>query len=108
MKTSASVKCTEPGCGEWAHFAYDTREDAAEDYAKRREWKCTRHRRPDEVLSVERKETKVEMVNTTRKTGLYWSGSHGFTFGPGFKAWSKDFPEGTKLIVTARIELPEL
>lgn len=42
---------------------------------------------------------------------LFWiasdekSGS-GLTFGPGFKAFAKDFPEGTRLVITARIEAP--
>jgi hypothetical protein len=43
--------------------------------------------------------------------GLFWlaegatSGS-GFTYGPGFMAYATDFPEGTRLVVTARIEVP--
>lgn len=43
--------------------------------------------------------------------GLFWipeggtTGS-GFTHGPGYKAFADDFPEGTRLIVTAWIELP--
>jgi hypothetical protein len=41
--------------------------------------------------------------------GMYWlpeGGGHGsgFLFGPGFKAHATDFPEGTRLVVTARIE----
>lgn len=44
--------------------------------------------------------------------GLFWlteGGAHGsgFTHGPGFKAHADDFPEGTRLTVTTRIELPE-
>jgi hypothetical protein len=31
----------------------------------------------------------------------------GFTFGNGYKAYANDFPEGTKLTVTASIELPD-
>lgn len=38
--------------------------------------------------------------------GLFWDKRQGFTYGPGFKAYASDFPPGTKLIVTARIELP--
>ncbi|GAA0720209.1 hypothetical protein GCM10010199_25560 [Dactylosporangium roseum] len=43
--------------------------------------------------------------------GMYWlpeggtSGS-GFTFGPGFKAHADDFPEGTRLVITAQVLLP--
>lgn len=44
--------------------------------------------------------------------GLFWlpeGGAHGsgFTHGPGFKAHADDFPEGTRLTVTTRIEIPE-
>jgi hypothetical protein len=30
----------------------------------------------------------------------------GFQHGPGFRAFANDFPVGTRLIVTARLELP--
>lgn len=44
--------------------------------------------------------------------GLFWlpeGGAHGsgFTHGPGFKAHANDFPEGTRLTVTTRIDMPE-
>jgi hypothetical protein len=43
--------------------------------------------------------------------GLYWlpeGGGHGsgFTHGPGFKAHADDFPEGTRLTITATVEVP--
>lgn len=41
--------------------------------------------------------------------GLFWQGAglrSGFTCGPGFKAFATDFPEGTKLVITAEIVLP--
>jgi hypothetical protein len=43
--------------------------------------------------------------------GLFWTGAglkSGFTHGPGFKAFADDFPEGTKLVITAEIVLPEV
>ena len=42
--------------------------------------------------------------------GLFWLGgglSSGFTFGPGFKAFANDFPEGTKIVITATLEVPQ-
>lgn len=42
--------------------------------------------------------------------GLFWMGegySSGRISGPGFKAWADDFPEGTRLTITARIEVPD-
>lgn len=44
--------------------------------------------------------------------GLYWgpenaeSGRAGVVSGPGFRAYANDFPPGTRLIVTARVDLP--
>lgn len=39
--------------------------------------------------------------------GLFWDDGSGFTHGTGYKAYADDFPPGTRLIITARIELPE-
>lgn len=111
MKTRVNVKCTEPGCFEYARFEYDTRRDAAEHFKTRREWKCTRHSNPHEVLSPDNRETVTGLVNKAlpigKATKLFWNGHNGFSSGPGFKAFAADFPEGTKLIITARIELPD-
>jgi hypothetical protein len=46
-----------------------------------------------------------------RLPGLYWiregaAAGDGHVFGPGFNARASDFPEGTRLIVTAQIEMP--
>lgn len=38
---------------------------------------------------------------------LFWNGSKGLVYGDGYKALADDFPPGTRLIVTARIELPQ-
>ena len=111
---SIRYNCAETGCSERYRTVADTRaleRDIRVRYAKH-PWRCTRHTYPDEVLSAS---------NTTRTTvltaqrlerypdlpDLFWGESSGFSFGPGFKAYAKDFPPGTKLIVTARIELPE-
>lgn len=44
--------------------------------------------------------------------GLFWIGEgessgSGFTFGPGFKAFATDFPEGTQLRITAEVVIPD-
>jgi hypothetical protein len=39
--------------------------------------------------------------------GRFWN-HQGFLSGPGFKVWAKDFPAGSRLIVTARVELPDI
>lgn len=116
--------CAEPGCTETYYSVASTREDERSTrawYAKR-PWRCTRHTAADEVLSTENLERvtvltadRVESRSSRRRPegepdyldGLFWSGSSGFQYGPGFKAFAKDFPPGTRLIVTARIELPD-
>lgn len=107
-------KCAEDGCGEWYHSVATTRRDEAETralYAKR-PWRCTRHRKPEEVLSLDNQE-RVAVLTAQRSKrypdlpDLFWNDGSGFEYGPGFKAYAKDFPPGTRLIVTARIELPE-
>lgn len=120
-------KCAEGGCGEWYYSVAPTRREETETrawYAKR-PWRCTRHTKPDEVLTPDNPERSTVLVagrvrqSPTRRdpdpgyiSGLYWlegdatTGS-GFRYGPGFKAFADDFPPGTRLIVTARIELPE-
>lgn len=120
-------KCAEEGCTEWYHSVASTRRDETETrawYAKR-PWRCVRHTKPDEVLTPDNLERSAVLVagrvrqSPTRRDpapgyidGLYWlegdaTSGGGFTFGPGFKAYAGDFPPGTRLIVTARIEVPE-
>lgn len=116
MKTHRTVKCPEPGCPEHARFQYDSQRDARSDEARRSRdrWKCTRHTNPETLLGL----TNLERITISEakpsprlddKTSLFWTvGEHvgsGFVHGPGFKAMASDFPAGTKLIVTARIEL---
>lgn len=111
-----NLRCAEPSCRETSFSVSTTRRDQAEAYAYYREhpWRCTRHTRPDEVLSAAdpARESVLE-VRERPNLGLRWmlledekSGGNGFITGPGFKAFAKDFPPGTRLVVTARIELP--
>lgn len=105
------MKCQEKGCGEYARYEFDTRADYSEHYKRRPEWRCTRHNHPEEVLSPSnlktvKESTNIEKINGALKVHNYWDGASGFRYGPGFKAYSEDFPPGTKLIVTAEIILP--
>lgn len=74
-----------------------------------REWKCSRHRNPDRTLNADNTETRAVVV-AGKSDGcgdrLFW-GHSGIIHGPGFVAHADDFPEGTRLVVTARIEAPE-
>ncbi|MBW5285984.1 hypothetical protein [Burkholderia gladioli] len=69
-------------------------------------WKCTRHVDLDRVLSEENRETRFEVVSSQHEHGVFF-GHWSTVSGPGFLAYAADLPPGTKLIVTARIELPE-
>lgn len=111
MKCSTRVVCSYEGCKEVAHYNYDTRKDMVAASKFRDAWTCSRHSAPDEVLSIGNPVLSKTMVAEKSKypnlDSLFWAGSWGFTHGPGFKAWADDFPEGTKLVVTAQIVLPE-
>lgn len=103
--------CSEEGCAEFTVFRYETRRELSESYAARAYahtgWRCSRHAKPLEVLGKDNMATEFEVASNRTKLGTFWNGC-GFMHGPGFKAWAEDFPPGTKLIVTARIELPTL
>lgn len=112
-----TLRCPTKGCTERPTFyEYTSQREYAEalkDYPGRTQ-ACTRHRRPDEVLSVENFVRHHVLVasKVPNVSGLYWMvegaerGGSGFEYGPGFKAYARDFPEGTRLLVTAEIELP--
>lgn len=108
MKTTRSVKCVEPGCAEYGHFSYDTQRDAREPRTVkyRSEWRCVRHSGMDRMLSPENR-VRTKTMEVLEKNGKnYWNGTFGFVSGDGYKAFANDFPVGTKLTITATIELP--
>ena len=109
-------RCAEPDCNEWSHFVSSTRreEDQVHANQQRKPWRCYRHTGADTLLSLDTPERvtvmTAERVQTDRGNvlpTLYWDGTVDVVSAPGFKAFAKDFPPGTRLIVTARIELPE-
>ena len=103
-------KCSHPGCNESVTYRYETRRDLMMSYELKNysgdKWKCTRHVDLDRVLSTENTETTYEVASEQREHGRFF-GHHGIVIGPGFLVYASDLPAGTKLIVTARIELPE-
>jgi hypothetical protein len=117
-RVTATVRCAKNGCPEAAHFEYGSQKERQESWRKDHPWRCYRHTSEDEVLSPTNPErttvltaVKVESRGRTLP-GLYWqpegaSPTSGLLGGPGFKAIAGDLPEGARLIVTARIELPE-
>lgn len=117
---SHTAICVFEGCKESAWYEFDSQREYREWIDRNRQypWKCTRHFKPAEVLSKDSPDRSTVLVSTNlnspqtgRPLGLFWvpeggaSGS-GFTYGPGFKAYTADFPEGTRLTITAHIEVP--
>lgn len=119
-----SPKCAHEGCPERAHYYFTTRREYDEESRRVRErgWRCVRHSQPNEVLSAEEpvREVVLEIFDTdfgypNQGRSRFWTElenvaekklGKGFLYGPGFKAFAKDFPVGTRLTVTARVDPP--
>ena len=114
--------CTHNGCTERGFFEYTNQRERRSIESK--PWKCVRHIAPNEVLSKDSPDRTTVLTlepiyshpSTYRPEpeiiGYSWRAEHeasgsGFRYGPGFQVHAEDFPPGTRLIVTARIELPE-
>lgn len=107
------VACAYAGCKEVAHYRYDTHNHLrdAEKRAAGKDWYCTRHDTPEEVLSPSNPERTVTLTAARSQRhpnlkGLFWDTGSGFIFGPGFKAYADDFPEGTRIVITYSVLLP--
>ena len=102
-------ECSNPGCKESVNYRYDTRRDLTNSFELKNfsggRWKCLRHKDPDRVLSSDNLATEQTLVCEQTEYGRYFGGQ-GIVIGPGFLAYAKDLPVGTKLIISARIELP--
>lgn len=116
------LRCPEDGCTESAFRTVSTLADRREVAAdqKRRPWKCSRHRNPEQLLTPTNLErTHVLIADRSKRfptltDNLFWReesaddvGS-GYMFGPGFSAHADDFPKGARIVITARVELPEV
>jgi hypothetical protein len=99
-------------------------------------WRCYRHSAEEEVLSAENPVRETVLTVAQPRNPRYerdlddyrravargsdfarepsefydflsWEGaSGGIVSGPGFRAIAKDFPAGTRLVVTVRVEIP--
>lgn len=102
-------ECGHAGCNENVTYRYSTRRDLIESFEAKNysngRWRCVRHSRPNEVLSLSNRTAGTELIVEQKLHGLYF-GSFGFISGPGFKAFAKDFAPGTKIVVTAVVVPP--
>lgn len=111
---TTSIPCQHAGCHEVGRFEYDSQREATRIYRDYAKWKCVRHAAGDAVLASGNPTracvlTVVVLPNLPQHR--FWqedgrAGASGFTYGPGFQAHAEDFPVGTRLTVTASIELP--
>jgi hypothetical protein len=115
-----TIRCAGAGCKETITYHHQTRRDEAASVKSQQAipWKCSRHLWPDKVLGTVRGTITTVMTVHRRpdarswETPLIWA-APGWPFrsdsisGPGFQAFAGDFPEGTRLEVTARILPPE-
>lgn len=114
---SLSRKCSHEDCKEYAHWSYATQKELREYSIKHSKWTCLRHSYPNKVLSFDN--PKTEEIVTAKKSlnypelpNLFWftedgKGGSGFNSGNGYKIYAKDFPEGTKIKITAEIINPQ-
>lgn len=105
-------QCTHYGCTEFSCFRYDTQRELRESSYQSKPWTCTRHTNAEKLLTLENMVRETVVINAAGPAGkLYWMEGErmnsGFIYGAGFKAFADDFPPGTRLIITARVETPE-
>lgn len=115
---SYGPQCAEAGCKARANYVFTSQREMREHMESERRrggWRCVRHTNSETVLSAENRarEHVLEVYETDFGRGgqahQFWApvgqqkGGSGFVYGPGFKAFAKDFPAGTRLVVTARI-----
>jgi hypothetical protein len=105
--------CVHEACKEVGVWSYERQKDLVASFENRNEYRCVRHSRPNEVLGDG--QTTIESVRVSYRgpaDRLYWGvppdfkNGSGFIYGPGFKAFAQDFPEGTRLIISVRVETP--
>jgi len=112
---TTTFHCAEPGCREVGIFEYDNQRELSRICRNHANWKCVRHGAGKAVLAADNRVRSCVLVVTVLPhlpDHRFWieegktTGS-GFTHGPGFQAHAQDFPPGTRLTVTATLELAE-
>ena len=117
-----TIRCAETPCPEKVTYHHWTRADEAASVKSQREspWKCSRHLWPEQVLGLSREATVMDHDRGCPPGGavpgiaphvaghpVSPSCRTASAGGYGFMAFASDWPEGTRLEVTARILPPE-
>ena len=105
------LHCSAEGCNEWSFREYQNQREYAEDTPRVRDWKCTRHT-GTVLLPASPIATWLSEPNGPSKkypeiprTTLFF-GSNGFVGAGPIKAFSQDFPVGTRIKITMEAILP--
>ncbi len=108
------MQCAEPGCAERTLREFSNQREYVEHYKRTPEWRCLRHSMQSRVLSPTN--TKTEWISEPAlpsqrfpdlpRTMLFW-GSLGLMTDRAYFAAADDFPEGTRIKVTAEVILPD-
>jgi len=111
---STVTPCAEPGCPERTHGLFGTLRDRDAHMRRQNEhpWRCTRHRRPEEVLSPAGPgRVSILLVDDDRgrhsfrrPDGTWWPLP--YVDGPGYLVFAADFPIGTAVRFVAIAEPP--
>lgn len=118
------INCHTNGCREASFVSYDSQREAKELLAHSyyQDWKCSEHSHPERYLTPENPANSVVLVATDgyftnyrgekEVSGRYWypegktTGS-GINFSDAHYVDAKNFPAGTRLVITAYTETPE-
>lgn len=108
LPSYTSFPCAEPGCTEHGRYEYTSRKDYDRIYKTYGiNWRCHRHTNKSSWLTPEHLSNEVTLTVDERPYGRFWTGiENGYAHGTGFNAYADEFPPGTKLIVSVRVELP--
>lgn len=119
---SRTLKCSHEGCGDVEYYTFNTQRELADHYKRISTYTCVRHKNPLSVLGINNLTTstklvcKIKLMDDGNPLGKFWQEevdfgtnkvSSAFQYGNGYKAYANDFPEGTEIVVTASVSLPD-
>lgn len=106
--------CAEGGCKEAERTVFDTQREYAEHvrFRTHNPYLCTRHKRPEEVVSEANPVRQIVYTVTEDRGGKKWAGPRNLQpwLGGGlddFQAYAGDFPAGTQLTITVTLSLSQ-